>query len=345
MSASPERRPLRGAIIGLGNIARQAHLPAYRDDPAVAKRLTVVAAVDGAAESALVAGLRVVTHRDALAEESLDFVDICTPTSSHVELVLWALERGYHVLCEKPVAVSAADASRIGAAARASQRVVMACHQYRHNPVWQQVERWLAAETIGRWHLAEFDVYRMGADAGASDGHPWRGQQQLSGGGVLLDHGTHLIYQVLDVAGMPRSVFAWTGRLRHSSYDVEDSAQLLLGYRDRLVKIFLTWAARKRENRIRFIGERGTITWEGGILSLERDSGTKTFDYSAELLKTSYWRWFARLFVEFADAIEQGEGARTMEDIQQVATVLESAYGSTSRTSPDPIMRPALVRS
>src|SRR5256884_4413104 len=42
-------------------------------------------------------------------------------------------------------------------------------------------------------------------------------------GGVLLDHGTHLVYQLLDIAGMPASVSAWTGRLRHARYEVEDT--------------------------------------------------------------------------------------------------------------------------
>src|SRR5207244_8154029 len=66
-------------------------------------------------------------------------------------------------------------------------------------------------------------------------------------GGVLLDHGTHLVYQLLDVAGMPAAVSAWTGRLRHAGYDVEDTAALRFEYPDRFATMFFTWAGRRSE--------------------------------------------------------------------------------------------------
>ena len=97
-------------------------------------------------------------------------------------------------------------------------------------------------------------------------GTPWRGLAEESRGGILLDHGTHLLYQLLDAGGMPEQVRAWTGRLRHGDYDVEDSAQVMLEYPGRLAKVFLTWAARQRENRIRFVGDEGMIEWVGGTL-------------------------------------------------------------------------------
>jgi predicted dehydrogenase len=100
----PDAPRYRGAIIGLGGVARQSHLPGFRLEPASA-RLEIVAAVDAVATSDS-GGLSLLQHRDALRDLELDFVDICTPTASHLELVLWALEQGYHVLCEKPVALS-----------------------------------------------------------------------------------------------------------------------------------------------------------------------------------------------------------------------------------------------
>jgi predicted dehydrogenase len=260
-----------------------------------------------------------------------DFVYIGTPTASHLPLALWALSQGYHVLCEKPVAVTRAEAAKLAAAARKAGRVVMPCHQYRYNPVWQRVRRWLDDGLIGRWHLAEFRVYRTAADPGTDTASvPWRGRRAEGRGGVLLDHGTHLIYELLDVAGPPSSVHAWTGRLRHEEYDVEDTAQLLFEFPDRLAVMFLTWAARARENEIRFTGECGSITWSGGTLTLEREGCTESFDYRAELDKKSYSRWFAGLFQDFAATLDSGEAARHMADIAQVAAVLEDAYGEAA---------------
>jgi predicted dehydrogenase len=329
-AAPPVPRVYRGAVIGLGGIARQAHLPGFLRDASVSARLRIVATVDGGSEVCPVESIPHCVDRAELADLGpIDFVDICTPTASHLELTLWALEQGYHVLCEKPVALTRAEAARIADAARSAGRIVMPCHQYRHNPVWRRIREWLAQDAIGWWHLVELSVYRLMADRGTSTATtPWRGLAEHSRGGVLLDHGTHLIYQVLDAAGVPRSVRAWTGQLRHEDYDVEDSAHLLFEYPDRLGMMFLTWGARHRENRVRFVGERGMIEWVGGVLRLERDGDVTTFDYTRELDKASYAGWFSELFRAFADALDSQDQASGLHDIANVAAVLEAAYDS-----------------
>jgi predicted dehydrogenase len=318
----------RGIVVGLGGIARSAHLPAFQGDPGVASRLRIVGIMDESPDATPVDGIPLVRSREQLADLGpIDFVDVCTPTASHLDLSLWGLSRGYHVLCEKPVATTRAEAAELAAAAGRAGRVVVPCHQYRFNPVWRRVRRWLDDGLIGRWYLAEFRVYRVAADPGVDRASvPWRGQRATGRGGVVLDHGTHLIYELLDVAGPPSSVRAWTGRLRHGEYDVEDTAQLLFEYPDRMATMLLTWAARRRENEIRFIGERGSITWSGGLLTLERDGHVESFDHTAELDKASYAKWFAGLFQDFAVAMDSGDCTRHVADIAQVAAVLEAAY-------------------
>jgi len=339
MHSSPKPPPYRGVLLGLGGIARLGHIPAFQSDAAVAARLKIVGLVDASPGAASVAGIPLLSSPDQMAALGpIDFVDICTPTATHLPLSLWALSQGYHVLCEKPVAVSRAEAAKLAAAARKAGRVVMPCHQYRYNPAWRRVRHWLDEGLIGRWHLAEFRVYRLAADPGAdTSAVPWRGRRSEGRGGVLLDHGTHLVYELLDVAGPPSAVHAWTGRLRHGDYDVEDTAQLLFEFPDRLAVMFLTWAARARETEIRFIGDRGSITWSGGTLTLEREGRSESFDYRAELDKASYSKWFAGLFQDFAATLDSGDAARHMADIAQVAAVLEDAYGDAAALELQPV--------
>jgi predicted dehydrogenase len=289
-SASPRARKYRGAVIGLGGVARGSHIPGFMFDEATRSRLEIVATVDDSPSVLPLDGVPQLVSRDDLRLiEDVDFVDICTPTSSHLDLTIWALEHGYHVLCEKPVALTRAEARRIADASRESGRVVMPCHQYRYNPVWVQLR----------------------ADAG---------------GGILLDHGTHLIYELLDVAGVPPRVRAWTGLLRHRDYDVEDSAHLLFEYPERLGIMFLTWAARHRESHVRFIGDTGSIDWIGGVLRLEREGDVESFDLSAQLDKSAYPAWFAGLFNAFANAMDANDLEPSLLDIGNVAAVLEAAY-------------------
>jgi predicted dehydrogenase len=315
-------------VIGLGGVARGSHIPGFMYDAATRNRLEIVATVDGSPSVVPLDGVPQIGSREELrAISDVDFVDICTPTSSHLDLTIWALEQGYHVLCEKPVALTSREAHRIADASRAAGRVVMPCHQYRYNPVWVQLRKWLAEGAIGRWHLAELRVYRLMADRGTSaDPTPWRGLHADARGGILLDHGTHLIYQMLDAAGVPPRVRAWTGLLRHRDYDVEDSAHLLFEYPERIGMMFLTWAARHRESQVRFIGDGGSIDWTGGTLRLERDGEVQSFDYSAQLEKSAYPAWFAGLFNAFADAMDAGDLEPSLQDLGNVAAVLEGAY-------------------
>jgi predicted dehydrogenase len=158
---------------------------------------------------------------------------------------------------------------------------------------------------------------------------------------VLLDHGTHLFYLLQDVAGPPSAVHAWSGRLRHKSYDVEDTAQLLLEYPDRLATVFLTWAGRGRETTIRFLGERGVIEWVGGDLKLDSDAGAEHLDYREQLLKASYPSWFAGLFLDFVEAMDRGALEAPLADIAVVASVLEQAYDAGDRARGEALTRSA----
>ncbi len=327
--------PRRGVLIGAGGVARLAHLPAYVHDESTALRLQIVGAVDTHPPTTPLDGLTMYPSLDAAKDLGpVDFVDICTPPSTHKALTLDALAHGLHVFCEKPVAVTRAAAQELSAAARAAQRVLFPCHQYRQNPAWVAMRRCIEEGTIGRWHLAEFNVYRLAADggvAGAATGTPWRARQSESMGGILLDHGTHLLYLLVDVAGMPASVTAQMTTLGHRGYDVEDTAHVLVDYGDRAASFTLTWAARERENRIRFIGDRGSVEWTGGVVRvLPSDAPAVTTDFTAQLDKREYAGWMSRILGDFADAMDRGESAASLLEIEQVATLLEAAYRSAS---------------
>ena len=356
----PAPRRWRGAVVGLGGIATGSHLPAFRATPALRDRVEIACAVDPRhAAAGVVDGLPVLASLDALGANALgagapgagslglavDFVDLATPSATHVALAREALGRGLHVLCEKPVATRRADALALAALARAAGRVLVPCHQYRFNPVWRRIGAWLRAGAIGRWHLVEVSVHRAAADPGqqgADEALPWRVRRADAGGGVLLDHGTHLLYTLLDLAGaLPVRVSAWTGRLAHAAYEVEDTAEVRLEYPDRVARLFCTWADRRRETRVNVVGERGAIRWVDGLLTLEQSGRAETHDVSRELDKAAYAGWFAELFEDFVRTMDAGaESAaaeRALDDVVRVATVLEAAYDSAARGAAVPL--------
>ena len=122
----------RIAVIGAGWAARIAHLPAY-----AANGVTPVAIAD---LNELVAADQAKRHkipnvysdwREMIAKEKPDAVSVCVPNVYHRELVLGCLEAGIHVICEKPLATSVAEAEEMFAAADKAGKSLMAAQNWR----------------------------------------------------------------------------------------------------------------------------------------------------------------------------------------------------------------------
>src|SRR5216683_788362 len=129
---------LRGAVIGFGNVAIHGHLPGWLGRPDV----RIVAAADARPGQRAECDARLPGARwydspdDLLAGEPLDFVDICTPPSSHAPIIWSALGRGLHVLCEKPLVSSHGDLARVTAAAGGGVLTDHGWHVFYVVPAW-----------------------------------------------------------------------------------------------------------------------------------------------------------------------------------------------------------------
>ena len=151
---------LRGALLGAGNIALRGHAPQWTEDPRLREAVEIVAVADlspanlEAARAVFPAAQLYGDAEELLEREELDFVDVCTPPFSHRALVEAAVEKGLHVVCEKPVAPALADGEAIAEAVKRAGVVFQPCHQYHFSPQWQTVRAWLPH--IGRIYIAEY---------------------------------------------------------------------------------------------------------------------------------------------------------------------------------------------
>src|SRR5579864_7066413 len=131
---------LRGAFIGFGNIAELGHFPNYADSPDV----EIVAVMDPSpkrreAAQTLKPGLHLYDSTEELFRaEKLDFVDICTPPSSHAELALQALAHDCHVLCEKPLTLKPTDYTDLAKAMAQSGKTFFTVHNWKYAPIFQK---------------------------------------------------------------------------------------------------------------------------------------------------------------------------------------------------------------
>ena len=166
---------------------------------------------------------RVAPYRDSVAffaDKSIDCVDICTPTATHVDLCLGALAANKHVLVEKPLARTSIEARKIVAAAKiAAERNVflMPAHCMRFWPEWRWLKDAIDAGTYGKILSARFR--RVAEPPAWGHGHFLDGAKS---GGALLDLHIHDVDFVQYCFGAPTSVTAsgysrMTGSIDHVS--------------------------------------------------------------------------------------------------------------------------------
>src|SRR6188508_1033189 len=141
--------------------------------------------------------------REAIARDDIDVVDIVTPGDTHAEIAIAALEAGKHVLCEKPLANSVAEAEAMtDAAARAAERGVRAMvgFTYRRVPAATFARDLIAEGVVGTVQQVRA-AYRQDWLVDPSMPLAWRLQKEHAGSGALGDIGAHIIDMTQFVTG------------------------------------------------------------------------------------------------------------------------------------------------
>ena len=243
-------RKLRVGVVGLG--MGKAHVRGY-----LASGLAEVAAVcDVNGELLKRVGdefgitRRYADYAKMLKAEKLDAVSIVLPNFLHAPCTIQALERGLHVLCEKPMADTAAAAEAMLAAAKKAKRLLMINFSYRYLPA----ARWLK-QAVGEGRLGQIYYAHTGwlRRRGIPKLGSWFGDKRRAGGGPLIDLGVHRLDLAWWLMGRPRPVavsgatYAEIGpklaRRQKAVFNTEDLAVGLIRFADgQSVLLEASWA-------------------------------------------------------------------------------------------------------
>ncbi|MFO7171189.1 MAG: Gfo/Idh/MocA family oxidoreductase, partial [Chloroflexota bacterium] len=141
-------------------------------------------------------------YQEMLEKEELDAVVVCTPNKFHAPASIAALERGLHVLCEKPMATDPAEARAMIDAANRSGKILSIAFHYRHMANVRAARRVVDSGELGR-------VYMVRVQALRRRGIPSWGtfiHKDIQGGGAMIDYGVHLLDTALWLMDNPRPV-------------------------------------------------------------------------------------------------------------------------------------------
>ena len=249
-------------VIGCGAIAQEAHLPNYAAHSQA--HLIAVADTDegrahAAAERFAVPHVYTDYHQ-LLERDDIQAVSICTPNYLHAEQTIAAAKAGKHVLCEKPMAISLAEADAMIGAAEDATVQLMVGFTHRFHPFTQKARELIADGKIGRPYTVRCRFAHRGPYTSWSAMSEWFFDSKRAGGGAVLDMGIHALDLIRFVLGAEiRSVSANLATLAHDIQD-EDTAVMSLEFSNGSLGYIETgWHSWPGPLGLEVYGSKGTI--------------------------------------------------------------------------------------
>lgn len=279
-------RKLKVAIIGCGGIANGKHLPSLfklkKDVELVAFCDIIVERAEKAASEYGVPGAKVYeNYKDLLQAGDIEVVHVLTPNDSHAEISIAAMEAGNHVMCEKPMAKTAADARKMLEASKKTGRKLTIGYNNRYRPDAWHLKKVCESGELGEVYFAKAHAIRRRAV-------PTWGvflDEEKQGGGALIDIGTHALDMTLwmmdnykpkvvlgtayrKLAERENSANAW-GPWDPKKFTVEDSAFGMITFENgATVVLESSWALNTldvKEAKVTLCGTEGGADMNDGL--------------------------------------------------------------------------------
>ncbi len=260
---SPAERAIGFGVVGAGMIA-QYHAEAIAQTPGVRLMAMCRANPARAAEAEAQYGVPCDTRYAALlARPEVEVVCVCTPSGAHAEQTIAAAQAGKHVLVEKPMALTLADADAMISACRQAGVLLGVALQRRTDPTFVAAQKAIAAGALGRLVLGSVSIpYLRTQDYYESAA--WRGTWALDGGGALMNQGIHLLDLLVWLVGDVAEAQARTATLAHE-IEVEDCVSATLRFANGALggMVATTATAPGYPHRVEVYGDRGGMQIEG----------------------------------------------------------------------------------
>lgn len=328
----PTPQKLKVALIGAGGIAG-VHVQGLL---AHADKVECTALCDLSDEALALRSAQLGNHPacyhdwDTLLAEQrdLDAVIIALPHQLHAPAILAVAAAGKHILCEKPMCMTLAEADTILAAVARSGVTYMSAHNQLFTPVVREAKRLLDEGLIGqlRW-LRTQDCFVSGA---ASMHGTWRGSVASQGGGELIDTGYHPSYLLLYLAGAPLAEVRGSMSRFHMQIEGEDTASVQVRFQNGVLgEILTSWAMPLPygTHKLHLVGDEGELFGSSNILYYRPAGFAEPAARTLSVVEST----FTEEIGHFADCLQSGNyPLHGAEDGRAVLELILKATGSAA---------------
>lgn len=277
---------MKVAVIGCGNIANTAHIPAYIKNPEaeIAYFCDILPERAAAAVETYGCGKAITDYKDALADPQVEAVSVCTPNHVHAIIAIDALRAGKHVLCEKPAARTYAEALEMQRVQHETGKILNIGVVNRFNDSVNRIKEYIHSGRLG-------EIYQVYVSFRAHRSIPGLGgdftTKAIAGGGALIDWGVHFLDIVMYCCGDPKPLTVsgetfcklgkdmegyvytdmWAGPPKYDgTYDVDDAVTGLVRTDGPVITLNGAWAQNIGEGEmfIDFLGTKAGIRLQYG---------------------------------------------------------------------------------
>lgn len=308
-------------------------------------RLLLVADVDAQATQRLASafGAQPATHwQQVVNDPNIEAVVVCTPPDLHAPVLAAALSAGKHVLCEKPLARSVAEAHGALQGPTKGSPKLKCGFNHRHFPGIVQAKQWCDEGLIGPLLYMRC---RHGIGGRQDYQRDWRAQPDVSGGGELMDQGSHALDLFRWFMGEFHEVYATLITSYWEIAPVEDNAFGLLHQESgRVASLHASWTQWKNLFSLEIFGTEGHIQVEGlggsygthEVLLSQRDF-SKPFSHrrieyrGPDISWSQEWREFKAAIQEDREPLGNGQ------DGLETLRLIEALYRSARQNRPVPV--------
>lgn len=249
---------------------------------------------------------------DMLEKEQADVLHICTPHYLHVPMAIEALQKGMHVVMEKPPAMTGEQEEELRRVLSGAPGQLAVCFQNRYNPANRRVKELLEKKELGEVKGARaFVTWEREAPYYTESG--WRGTWKTEGGGVLINQSIHTLDLLCYLLGDPRQVSATIANHHlRDVIEVEDSAEARIVFKSGAVGLFYATTGYCTDSPVlvEIVCEKGCIRIEGDDLLIQGEGGRREqihFAPAAHVGKDCWGASHLLLLRDFYHCIETGK--------------------------------------
>lgn len=285
-----EHRKIKFALAGCGRISANhfGALDALQDEcELVAVCDNDPAALDTAVQRTGAQGF--LRYRDMLAETDADIVVLTTPSGLHPDQAVAALEAGFHVMTEKPMATRFSDGMRMVKTADAVGKRLFVVKQNRLNATLQLLKRAIDEKRFGKIHMVHLNVFWTRPQAYYDQGCGWRGTWEFDGG-ALMNQASHYVDLMEWLIGPVQDVQTMIST--HRDIETEDTAVMNVRWRNGTLgsmAVTMCTYPKNLEGSITILGETGTVRIGGvAVNDIQEWNFADARDYDKQVKTANY---------------------------------------------------------